>query len=653
MADIFISYAREDREAVEKLAGLIEAAGLSCWWDRQLAAGARYREKTEIELNAAKAVLVVWTKHSVGSHWVADEATAAVEAGKLAPISLDGALPPLGFRQFQVIDFTGWKGAADGPVKELLAALAAFAPQVEIKVAANERPSPPATAQQIRWPLVVAALVAVVASVGLFLFLRPEELITPASQRVAFFGFTAADHNPDSAKIAGDATDQTFAEFTRFRLEAAAKADSLAPYTTDRLTRADALDSAYALSGEVRIEGEMARLTIRLEDVVTRVTLWEIAETSPVARQFYSPPKQAAFRAGASTGCVVRQRAELSSENPKALQAIAGYCANLFSPAGATDMERGVRAFRLLADLEPRSVYFKTALASQLVFTGGFLPTDLRAERFRYADALLTEALQMAPGDAFSVAIAEFLHSARGGSRLEAEKLLATGRPGGLEWGDGYLSTRRGLNMLGNGRTEKAVALLSAGAAAQPSFSQVLASLASGLAGQGKAADAEVLFEEVFAKEPGATGNWYIWARTVVLEDIGDAEAVLAAAPENESRANVACWQSVLAAKRAGKPGPSPDSLRDCGPVVSILAALGRVDEAFGYYRTTGQGLDPRMLFAPSARAMRAHKDFLPLVKELGLWEYWIATKSQPDVCELKDERDFAVCRELRAARLK
>ena len=78
------------------------------------------------------AVLVVWTKHSVGSHWVADEATAAVEAGKLAPISLDGALPPLGFRQFQVIDFTGWKGAADGPVKELLAALAAFAPQVEI-----------------------------------------------------------------------------------------------------------------------------------------------------------------------------------------------------------------------------------------------------------------------------------------------------------------------------------------------------------------------------------------------------------------------------------------------------------------------------------------------------------------------------------------
>ena len=99
MADIFISYAREDREAVEKLAGLIEAAGLSCWWDRQLAAGARYREKTEIELNAAKAVLVVWTKHSVGSHWVADEATAAVEAGKLAPISLDGALPPLGFRQ--------------------------------------------------------------------------------------------------------------------------------------------------------------------------------------------------------------------------------------------------------------------------------------------------------------------------------------------------------------------------------------------------------------------------------------------------------------------------------------------------------------------------------------------------------------------------
>ncbi len=135
MADIFISYAREDHETVGKLAELLEAAGLSCWWDKQLPAGARYRERTEIELNAAKAVLVLWTKHSIGSHWVADEAAMAQEADKLAPISLDGVVPPLGFRQFQVIDFRGWKGGVDGPIQDLVAALAAFGSQPEIKPA--------------------------------------------------------------------------------------------------------------------------------------------------------------------------------------------------------------------------------------------------------------------------------------------------------------------------------------------------------------------------------------------------------------------------------------------------------------------------------------------------------------------------------------
>src|SRR5262245_8987045 len=128
MADIFISYAREDREAVEKLARLLEASGKSCWWDRQLAAGARYVEQTEAELNAAKSVLVVWSRHSIGSHWVADEAGVGRDTGRLAPISLDGSAPPLGFRQFQVIDFSQWKGGVDEPVQDLLAALGSSAP---------------------------------------------------------------------------------------------------------------------------------------------------------------------------------------------------------------------------------------------------------------------------------------------------------------------------------------------------------------------------------------------------------------------------------------------------------------------------------------------------------------------------------------------
>jgi hypothetical protein len=55
-------------------------------------------------------------------------------------------------------------------------------------------------------------------------------------------------------------------------------------------------------------------------------------------------------------------------------------------------------------------------------------------------------------------------------------------------------------------------------------------------------------------------------------------------------------------------------------------------------------------LFAPSAQLMRADPRFLPLTKELGLWDYWLATSTHPDVCDRPEERDFEVCVVLRNA---
>ncbi|HEV7690319.1 MAG TPA: winged helix-turn-helix domain-containing protein [Hyphomonadaceae bacterium] len=497
----------------------------------------------------------------------------------------------------------------------------------------------------IAWTMIGA--LAVAAAVSLFLFVRSP----PASQRVAFFGFTATDDNPVSARIAADATDQTFTELTRMRLDAAAKTDTLSPSATDRLTRAKALGAAYALSGEVRTVGEEAQFAIRLEDTATRATLWESGETAPIARPLYSPSKQAAFRAAGSTACVSTMRSELTHESSEALRAISGYCARPFSPTAG---ETAVLDFRTLVKLEPCSVFFKTSLASQLVFGAIYSPAGLKDKAFGEADALLAESLQIKPANSYSIAISEFLLTARGGSPLERQKLLATARPSGWVWGDGFLSYRLGLNLLGNGLTKQGIAVLKAAEAAQPTFTQVAAFHAYGLASQGQAADAELLFEQVFASEPGHTLVWPTWAMAAVLEGVGDPEAMLAAAPENEPRASVACWRTALEAKRAGKPGPPPDSLRDCGSTPFILAALGRVDEAFDFIGTSpGQSGDGRSLFTPSASAMRASDSFMPLVKELGLWEYWIATDSHPDVCDLPQERNFKVCADLRTLQTK
>ena len=110
MADIFISYSRIDQPIIEKLSRELEAKNLEVWWDRELLAGDTYADDIERELNCAKAVIVAWSKSSSNSRWVRDEAAVAADTGRLITISVDGSMPPIGFRQFHFIDFSAWLG---------------------------------------------------------------------------------------------------------------------------------------------------------------------------------------------------------------------------------------------------------------------------------------------------------------------------------------------------------------------------------------------------------------------------------------------------------------------------------------------------------------------------------------------------------------
>jgi hypothetical protein len=44
-ADIFISYAREDRAVAQRLAQALEQKGITVWWDWDLIGGTNYRAK--------------------------------------------------------------------------------------------------------------------------------------------------------------------------------------------------------------------------------------------------------------------------------------------------------------------------------------------------------------------------------------------------------------------------------------------------------------------------------------------------------------------------------------------------------------------------------------------------------------------------------
>ncbi len=111
--DVFISYARPDRQRVESLAQVLQSAGYSVWWDHQIAGGATFAADIERALNDSRAIVVAWSVNGVQSEWVLDEASVGKQTGKLVSIQLDATPPPLGFRQYHAIDFSSWEGASD------------------------------------------------------------------------------------------------------------------------------------------------------------------------------------------------------------------------------------------------------------------------------------------------------------------------------------------------------------------------------------------------------------------------------------------------------------------------------------------------------------------------------------------------------------
>jgi adenylate cyclase len=121
---VFLSYSREDVDAAKALAEAIANAGHDVWWDRHLHGGSRFATEIDRALKAAEAVVVLWSEASVDSAWVQDEAAEGRDSGRLVPIALGSAKPPLGFRQFHTIDLAWDASGAPENVDPLLDAIA-------------------------------------------------------------------------------------------------------------------------------------------------------------------------------------------------------------------------------------------------------------------------------------------------------------------------------------------------------------------------------------------------------------------------------------------------------------------------------------------------------------------------------------------------
>lgn len=110
MADVFMSYAREDHQSAEQIARALTAMGLDVFWDTDIPPGQTWSDYIEGKLDAAHVVVVLWSQHSTKSQWVREEARMGRDKRKLIPALIDGAQAPLGFGEVQAADLTSWRG---------------------------------------------------------------------------------------------------------------------------------------------------------------------------------------------------------------------------------------------------------------------------------------------------------------------------------------------------------------------------------------------------------------------------------------------------------------------------------------------------------------------------------------------------------------
>ena len=110
MANIFLSYARKDADRARGIAAALEAHGWSVWWDPEIRPGQSFISMINTEINAATCIVVLWSRHSVVSRWVLEEAHNGLNRGILCPVLIDrGPQLPVGFATIQYVEMTDWQ----------------------------------------------------------------------------------------------------------------------------------------------------------------------------------------------------------------------------------------------------------------------------------------------------------------------------------------------------------------------------------------------------------------------------------------------------------------------------------------------------------------------------------------------------------------
>ncbi|MFL6725571.1 MAG: TIR domain-containing protein [Sphingomicrobium sp.] len=282
---VFLSYAHADRVKAQRLAAALQKSDYIVWWDALIEGGTRYARSIDDALQSADVVVVLWSAQSIASDWVRDEAAQGRDRHRLVPLSLDGTAPPLGFRQIQVIDLSGWRGRADErqiePVRRAIAA-------------AIGQPPPPRMTEQRDAGL--SRRTALTAGAGTIAVLAGGGIIgwragligagKPRARSIAVLPFKNLSGRPDQAYLSDGLTEEVRSALSRnaglMVLASASSAAAARDEGADAVSIARRLGVAYLLDGSIQRAGDVVRVATNLTNGATGFSEWSQAVDHPL-----------------------------------------------------------------------------------------------------------------------------------------------------------------------------------------------------------------------------------------------------------------------------------------------------------------------------------------------------------------------------------
>ena len=265
MADVFVSYSRRDKARIVPLVAAIESKGWSVWWDRDMPPGQEFDRQIDAQLAAADAVLVVWSKDSVGSRWVRGEAREAADRDIMVPVRFDGATLPIDVRAFHTIDLDDACGGDTGSlqVQDMVHALGALI--------TRQRASQPDTPSRAQATVDTSSSQAIQPAMAHAAAPGPDRV------EICVLPFANLGGDPEQAYFSDGITEDIITELSRWRMLAVRSRSTSFRYrgvAVDLRQVARELNVRFIVEGSVRRMGERIRITAQLIDSETGNHVW-------------------------------------------------------------------------------------------------------------------------------------------------------------------------------------------------------------------------------------------------------------------------------------------------------------------------------------------------------------------------------------------